>query len=104
MQLAASLTGIVSQRLLPRIGGGRVAAFEVLVATYAVRNLIREGKTQPAPQHRHARAASTGCRPSRSASRELVADGIVDYEEAVTRSLFPDEITRARHLAQAGRT
>ena len=45
VQLAGSLTGIVSQRLLPRIGGGRVAAFEVLAATFAVRNLIREGKT-----------------------------------------------------------
>ncbi len=45
VQLAASLTGIVSQRLLPRIGGGRVAAFEVLTATFAVRNLIREGKS-----------------------------------------------------------
>ena len=45
VQLAGSLTGIVSQRLLPKIGGGRVAAFEVLVATFAVRNLIREGKT-----------------------------------------------------------
>ena len=44
VQLASSLTGIISQRLVPRIGGGRVAAFEVLVATYAVRNLIREGK------------------------------------------------------------
>ena len=45
VQLAGSLTGIVSQRLMPRIGGGRVAAFEVLSATFAVRNLIREGKS-----------------------------------------------------------
>ena len=36
---------IVSQRLVPRIGGGMVAAFEVLVATYAVRNIVRDGKT-----------------------------------------------------------
>jgi twitching motility protein PilT len=45
VQLASSLQGVVSQLLLPRIdGGGRVAAVEVLVATPAVRNLIREGK------------------------------------------------------------
>ncbi len=45
VQLAATLTGIISQRLLPRSGGGRIPAVEVLVATPAVRNLIREGET-----------------------------------------------------------
>lgn len=42
--LAAGLAGVVCQRLLPRVGGGRVAAYEVLVATPAVRNLIRESR------------------------------------------------------------
>ncbi|MEO7981198.1 MAG: hypothetical protein ABI807_09945, partial [Sporichthyaceae bacterium] len=46
VQLASALTGIVYQRLVPRAGGGRVAAYEVLVATQAVRNMIREGKTR----------------------------------------------------------
>ena len=45
IQLAASLGAVVAQRLLPKIGGGRVAAFEVLVANHPVRNLIREGKS-----------------------------------------------------------
>ena len=45
VQLAASLAAVVSQRLLPRTGGGLVAAFELLVANDAVRNLIREGRT-----------------------------------------------------------
>ncbi|GEN55986.1 twitching motility protein PilT [Halolactibacillus alkaliphilus] len=46
IQLAGVLEGIISQQLLPREGiNGRRAAFEVLVATPAVRNLIREGKT-----------------------------------------------------------
>lgn len=43
--LAESLQAVVSQVLVPRIGGGRVAVHEILVATPAVRNLIREGKT-----------------------------------------------------------
>lgn len=42
--LSASLAVVVCQRLLPRVGGGRVAAHEVLVATPAVRNLIRESR------------------------------------------------------------
>ena len=45
MQLAGSLLGIVSQRLLPRIGGGRVISTEIMIATPAIRNAIREGKT-----------------------------------------------------------
>ena len=44
-QLAATLIGIVSQRLIPRVNGGRVLAAEVLVANTAVRTSIREGKT-----------------------------------------------------------
>src|SRR5882724_4385194 len=45
VQLAGMLQGICSQRLVPGIGGGRVVATEILVATGAVRNIIREGKT-----------------------------------------------------------
>ncbi len=46
LQLASTLSAIVAQRLVPRIGGGRVAAFEVLLATTPVSNLVREGKTR----------------------------------------------------------
>lgn len=45
VMLSESLRGVVAQRLLPKKGGGRVAAFEILVATTAISNLIREGKT-----------------------------------------------------------
>ncbi len=44
-QLAASLSGIVSERLIPRVSGGRMPACEVLIANSAVKNLIREGKS-----------------------------------------------------------
>ena len=43
-QLASTLLGIFSQRLLPRISGGLVPAYELLIANSAVRNLIREGR------------------------------------------------------------
>ncbi|ATZ95701.1 type IV pilus twitching motility protein PilT [Dickeya fangzhongdai] len=48
-QLAASLQAVVAQKLLPGAQGGRVALFEVLLATPAVSNLIREGKTHQLP-------------------------------------------------------
>lgn len=44
-QLAATLIGIVSQRLVPRISGGRIPACEIMIANAAIRNLIREEKT-----------------------------------------------------------
>jgi twitching motility protein PilT len=44
-QLAASVIGVLSQALLPKIGGGRLAAYEMLVVTPAIANLIRENKT-----------------------------------------------------------
>ena len=46
IQLAGSLQGIISQRLIPALSGGRVAAYEALVVNEAVRNLLREGKTR----------------------------------------------------------
>jgi twitching motility protein PilT len=45
MMLADSLKAVVAQTLLKKIGGGRVAAYEILIATPAVANLVREGKT-----------------------------------------------------------
>ncbi len=44
-QLANIITGVVSQRLLPKLGGGRMVVTEIMFATPAIRNLIREGKT-----------------------------------------------------------
>ena len=99
VQLAGSLTGIVSQRLLPRIGGGRVAAFEVLTATFAVRNLIREGKSSQL-RNMVSTGNKYGMQTLEADLSRLVATGVVDYEEPATRSLFPDEIDRTARLAQ----
>jgi twitching motility protein PilT len=96
VQLAAALTGVVYQRLVPRIGGGLVAAYEVLVATSAARNLIKEGKT-----HQLRNVLLTGQREGMTTLEQslsaLVQAGVVRQEDAVPRSLYPAEIdTRAR--------
>jgi twitching motility protein PilT len=49
LQLAGTLQGVISQILIPKIGGGRIAAFEILVATDAVRAAIRENKVAQLP-------------------------------------------------------
>jgi twitching motility protein PilT len=46
VQLANCLEAVVAQQLLPRVGGGRTAVMEIMIATSAVRNLIREGKSE----------------------------------------------------------
>jgi twitching motility protein PilT len=95
VQLANALTGIVYQRLLPRRDGGRVAAYEVLLATSAVRNLIREGKTR---QLRN--ILSTGGREGMQTIEQsltaLVAAGTVDHATAVAASIFPNEVLAVR--------
>ncbi|MDQ1463411.1 MAG: twitching motility protein PilT [Actinomycetota bacterium] len=91
VQLANALAGIVYQRLLPRIGGGRVAAYEVMLATSAVRNLIREGKTR---QLRNTVATSSreGMQTLEAALSELVSEGLVSYESAAAVSLHAHEL------------
>lgn len=95
VQLANSLTAIVYQRLLPRIGGGRVAAYEVLVATSAVRNLIREGKTR---QMRNlvATGQRDGMQTLEMSLTDLVARGLVAYVDAVAIASFPAEVAEPR--------
>ena len=93
VQLAAALTGIVYQRLIPRIGGGLVAAYEVLVANFAVRNLIKEGKSN---QLRN--SLLTGQREGMMTFEQslsaLVQSGQITYEDAVARSLYPKDVER----------
>jgi twitching motility protein PilT len=91
VQLANALTGIVYQRLLPRVDGGRVAAYEVLLATPAVRNLIREGKTR---QLRNvlATASRESMQTLEMSLTALVADGVVDHVTAQGASIYPHEV------------
>jgi twitching motility protein PilT len=93
VQVAGSLAAVISQRLLPRIGGGRVAAFEVLIATYAVRNLVRDSKSA---QLRNAIATGGehGMQTLEASLSDLVARGLVTYEDACRVSVVPKEIER----------
>ncbi len=101
VQLAAALTGIVYQRLVPRIGGGMVAAYEVLVANTAVRNLVREGKTS---QLRNALVTGQKdgmCTLEQSLSH-LVRSGKIAFEEALAQSLYPKDLEGAAPSRLAG--
>jgi twitching motility protein PilT len=93
-QLAASLTGIVYQQLLPRVSGGMVAAHEVLVANQAVRNLIKDGKNN---QLRNALMPGQreGMQTFEQSLSALVQSGVVTLEDALAASLYPREVVPA---------
>ncbi len=95
IQLAGSLQGVISQRLLPAVNGGRVAAYEVLMANDAVRNLLREGKTRQL-RNTMISGQQDGMQTIEMDLARLVASGMLDFDTAASVSAYPKEI-----LAQA---
>ena len=93
IQLAASLAGIFSQRLIPRVSGGLIPACELLINTNAVANLIREKRT-----HEIQTVIETGSNEgmidmSRSLA-ELVRMGEITVESAYSRATNPKNLER----------
>lgn len=91
VQLSGALTGVVYQRLVPRVGGGLVAAFEVLLATAPVRNLIKEGKTNQL-RNSIVTGQREGMQTLEASLSHLVVAGVISYDEAVSRSLYPKDV------------
>jgi twitching motility protein PilT len=91
LQLASVLSAVVAQRLVPSRRGGLVAAFEVLIATSGMRNLIREGKTR---QIRNAMqlGVAAGNQTLEMALNGLLADGTIAPETALATAFVPHEI------------
>ena len=92
-QLASILMAVCSQRLVPAIGGGRIAACEVLVANTAVRSIIREGKT-----HQLDTAIQTGVNEGMQTMdrtlAKLVNQGTITYDSALEFAVDPNEFKR----------
>ncbi len=86
VMLSESLKGVVSQTLCKKIGGGRVAALEVLLVNPAVSNLIREGKTFQIPSIMQT-SKNVGMRLLNEALTELVASKLVAAEEAIAKAV-----------------
>ena len=91
LQLASTLTAVIAQRLAPRVGGGLVAVYELLLGTSAVSNLIREGKTN---QLRNAMqiALAHGHKTLEMSLNELVASGVITLECATDLAFVPHEV------------
>lgn len=92
MTMSTNLLAVISQVLVQKSDGqGQVACFEILVATPAVRNVIREGKTHQIPQ---LLAMGTGDRmvSMENSFVELVKNGTITRDEALSKSSRPDEL------------
>ncbi|HIA92341.1 TPA: type IV pilus twitching motility protein PilT [Candidatus Saccharibacteria bacterium] len=92
-QLAGILQGVVSQRLIPMVGGGRMAAAEILVATSAVRNIIREGKSHQLESVIQT-GAEYGMQSMDKTLVKLIHSGKITYEEAVNYAVDIEELDR----------
>jgi twitching motility protein PilT len=94
VQLSNTLAAVIYQQLLPRRDGpGRVAAFEVLLNTIAVQNLIKEAKTR---QLRNVleTGSKDGMNTMERSLSELIKAGLIDFSAAAARAQHPDELRR----------
>jgi twitching motility protein PilT len=102
-QLAGNLKAVISQALLPRKSGfGRVAAFEIMISTAAIQNLIRDNKS-----YRITSAIQTGHKYGMNLMDEhlmaLFRKGIISFEEALGKAQMPDDFkSNAKALGPEG--
>ncbi len=80
-QLANTLIGVVSLRLLPKIGGGRIPSFEIMIANHAIRNVIRDNKIYEIGNIIHT-SMESGMMPLDKSLANLVKQGLVELEVA----------------------
>lgn len=88
LQIAGSLLGIFSQRLIPRISGGLIPAYELLIANNAIRNLIRDSRSHELDMVVET-SSSEGMISLNSSLLNLVRDGEITLENAMAYSLKP---------------
>ena len=94
MQLAGALQGVVCQQLVPTAdGNGRVAGVELMMATAAIRNLIRDGKTHQIYSAMQA-GARHGMQTMDQSLADLVRRGHISYEQGLERCHHAEDYNR----------
>lgn len=93
IQLASTLKGVISQRLLPQIGGGRVPAVEILLGSNAVSSNVRDGKTHLIDSIIET-SQKTGMMSLEQSLSELVMSGTISLETAKSYALRPEDLLR----------
>lgn len=92
-QLAATIKAVASQRLIPSVTGKRVAAFEIMIANAAVRNLVREAKSHQIDTVIQT-SSESGMMMFEAHLQTLVQRGVITTETALEHSFRPQEMQR----------
>lgn len=93
LQLSGVLEAVFSQRLIPQIGGGRLAAYELMLATTAIKTAIREGKTHQIDSIIQT-SSEAGMSTMETSLAQLVSSNKISFEDANTYALRPDQLSR----------
>ncbi|MCL5071214.1 MAG: PilT/PilU family type 4a pilus ATPase [Actinobacteria bacterium] len=93
LQLSENLEGIISQRLIPQVGGGRIPAVEILLATGAVKSTIREGKTHFINNIIQT-SRDMGMETIETSLANFVKQGKINLDSALEFTTKPDEVIR----------
>ncbi len=103
VQLSFVLEGIVAQQLIPKKSGkGRVLAVEVFVPTPAIRNLIREDKVHQIYSMMQAGQSKFGMQTMNQSLQALYLKGDLSHEEALSKSILPDELLNMMQKTNVG--
>ncbi len=93
VQLSNTIEAVIAQQLIPKLGGGRFAAVEIMIANPAIRNLIREGKT-----YQIYSIMETGGQQGMRTMDRILAEahraGLISYEEALSRAIDQENFAR----------
>jgi len=92
--IATSLVGVISQVLLPKIGGGRVAIPEIMIPNHAIANLIREDKVHQLYSQMQLGQGQTGMQTQTQVLIKLKAQGLISKESALQYANKPDELKK----------
>jgi len=93
-QLSMALLAVIAQVLVPKIGGGRVAAQEIMINNPAIANLIRENKIQQIYSQMQLNQGQTGMQTMNQVLAELVRKRLITAEDALARSTKPEELRK----------
>ena len=93
-QLSMALNAVISQVLIPKIGGGRIAAHEIMINTPAIANLIRENKIPQIYSQMQLNQGVTGMQTMNQVLASLVNRHIIDKEKAMAYSTKPEELRK----------
>lgn len=99
VQLSFVLEAVISQQLVPKVGGGRVMACELMLATPAIRNLIREDKVHQIYGHMQVGQQRNGMQTMNQSLLRLLRQNIIKFDDALARTTDPDEL---RQMVQKG--